>query len=51
MFRSHGTTQVVLAGLVPATHDLLGCAKDVGARHKAGHDDREIVRPRYRNEF
>jgi hypothetical protein len=26
-----------MAGLVPATHALLGCTKDVGARHKAGH--------------
>jgi hypothetical protein len=40
-----------MAGLVPATHALLGCAKDVGARHKAGHDNREIVRPPDRNQF
>jgi hypothetical protein len=35
--------QCVMAGLVPATHVLLGGAKDVGARHKAGHDDGETV--------
>jgi hypothetical protein len=28
---------------------LLGGAKDVGARHKAGHDDGEIVPQRDRN--
>jgi hypothetical protein len=29
----------VMAGLVPAIHDLLSDAKkDVDARHKAGHD-------------
>src|SRR5258706_15318415 len=44
MFRSRGIAQFVMAGLVPATHALLGCAKDVGARQKAGHDNREIVR-------
>jgi hypothetical protein len=44
MFRSLGIAQCVMAGLVPATHALLGCTKDVGARHKAGHDDGEIVR-------
>ncbi len=37
-------TQRVMAGLVPATHALLSGKKDVGARHKTGHDDREIVR-------
>jgi hypothetical protein len=37
-----------MAGLVPATHALLRGAEDVGARHKAGHDDRETVRPRPR---
>jgi hypothetical protein len=29
---------VVMAGLVPAIHDL-GSKEDVDARHKAGHDD------------
>ena len=30
----------VMAGLVPAIHVFLACgAKDVDARHKAGHDD------------
>jgi hypothetical protein len=50
MFRSRGTAQFVMGrpralrpGGVPATHVLLGGAKDVGARHKAGHDDGEIV--------
>jgi hypothetical protein len=28
----------VMAGLVPAIHDLFLC-KDVDARHKAGHDN------------
>ena len=29
-----------MAGLVPAIHVFLACgAKDVDARHKAGHDD------------
>jgi hypothetical protein len=28
-----------MAGLVPAIHVLLGCTKDVDARHKAGHDE------------
>ena len=32
---------VVMAGLVPAIHDLL-VAEDVDARHKAGHDDGEV---------
>jgi hypothetical protein len=50
MFRSRGTTRFVMAGLVPATHALLGRAKDVDARHKAGHDNREIVRPSDRNQ-
>ena len=30
---------IVMAGLVPAIHDLLLFAKDVDARHKAGHDE------------
>jgi hypothetical protein len=65
MFRSRGATQFVMAapghfrpGGVPATHALLGCAKDVGARHNprdevpgGGHDNREIVRRRDRNEL
>jgi hypothetical protein len=32
----------VMAGLVPAIHVLLSRRKDVDARHKAGHDEREI---------
>ena len=34
-----------MAGLVPATYVLLPAwpKQDVGARHKAGHDDREVV--------
>jgi hypothetical protein len=40
-----------MAGLVPATHALLSGTKDVGARHKAGHDDREIVRQPDRNQL
>jgi hypothetical protein len=28
----------VMAGLVPAIHDLLYIKQDVDARHKAGHD-------------
>jgi hypothetical protein len=34
-----------MAGLVPAIHVLLTCIeskKGVDARHKAGHDEREI---------
>jgi hypothetical protein len=33
-----------MAGLVPAIHvsTLLSRKKDVDARHKAGHDEREI---------
>ena len=38
-----------MAGLVPATHVLLCGTKDVGARHKAGHDDGETVHQRERN--
>jgi len=30
-----------MAGLVPAIHALLS-KKDVDARHKAGHDEREV---------
>jgi hypothetical protein len=32
-----------MAGLVPAIHALLADPKGVDARHKAGHDDGEIV--------
>jgi hypothetical protein len=32
-----------MAGLVPAIHVFLVLKKVVDARHKAGHDDREIV--------
>jgi hypothetical protein len=38
-----------MAGLVPATHVLLCGAQDVGARHKAGHDDGDAVHQRDRN--
>jgi hypothetical protein len=31
-------------------HALLRGAEDVGARHKAGHDDREIVHQSDRNQ-
>ena len=33
-------SSLVMAGLVPAIHVLLSC-KDVDARNKCGHDDRE----------
>jgi hypothetical protein len=34
----------VMAGLVPAIHALgFECAKDVDARHKAGHDDFSLM--------
>jgi hypothetical protein len=34
------SVDAVMAGLVPAIHVFLACgAKDVDARHKAGHDD------------
>ena len=41
MFRSHGNAHSVMAGPVPATYALLAAwlKQDVGARHKAGHDD------------
>jgi hypothetical protein len=29
----------VMAGLVPAIHAFVTCAKDMDARHKAGHDE------------
>jgi hypothetical protein len=32
-----------MAGLDPAIHVLLPEAKDVDARHEAGHDDGEIA--------
>jgi hypothetical protein len=53
MFGLRGTTQFVMAGLVPATHALLAASpkQGVGARHKAGHDNREIVRPPDRNQL
>jgi tripartite-type tricarboxylate transporter receptor subunit TctC len=42
-----------MAGLVPATYALLAAwlKQDVGARHKAGHDDREIVRQPDQNQL
>jgi hypothetical protein len=53
MIRSRGITQCVMAGLVPATHALLAAwlKQDVGARHKAGHDDRVILRQPDRNQL
>ena len=35
----------VMAGLVPAIHDLTHAWKDVDARHKAGHDDADRTAP------
>jgi hypothetical protein len=32
------TLPFVMAGLVPAIHDILARGQDVDARHKAGHD-------------
>ena len=32
-----------MAGLVPAIHVFRAARKDVDARHKAGHDGREIA--------
>jgi hypothetical protein len=32
-----------MAGLVPAIHVLLRGAKDVDARHKAGHDEFNLL--------
>jgi hypothetical protein len=42
-----------MAGLVPATYALLAAwlKQDVGARHKAGHDGREIVRQPDQNQL
>jgi hypothetical protein len=38
----HTISLRVMAGLVPATHVFLGRSKQgVGARHRAGHDERE----------
>jgi hypothetical protein len=51
MFRSREITQCVMAGLVPATYVFLCGMQDVGARHKAGHDDREIVPPPGQNQL
>jgi hypothetical protein len=34
----------VMAGHAPAIHAFACFAKDADARHRAGHDDREIVR-------
>jgi hypothetical protein len=31
-----------MAGLVPAIHALILAEEDVDARHKAGHDEREV---------
>jgi hypothetical protein len=36
------TKGAVMAGLVPAIHDLSCRAKNVDARHKAGHDEKRI---------
>jgi hypothetical protein len=36
----------VMAGLVPATQDLLAAWVIMGGRHKGGHDDFEMSEPR-----
>jgi hypothetical protein len=41
MNKSAPHTNAVMAGLVPAIHDLTPYTKDVNARHEAGHDDAE----------
>ena len=41
---------IVMAGPVPAIHVLATSQKDVDARDKRGHDERD-VRPRYSNPF
>src|SRR6185369_7972894 len=41
-----GPKQAVMAGLVPAIHDLSSRAKNVDARHKAGHDELRARRHR-----
>jgi hypothetical protein len=38
-------TNAVMAGLVPAIHDLTRGTKAVDARHRAGHDDAERFVP------
>ncbi len=37
-----GPSNVVMAGLVPAIHALAKVKEGVDARHKAGHDTREM---------
>jgi hypothetical protein len=67
MIRSRIITPCVMAGIarapakapedgrkrpyVPTTHALLIGTKGVGARHKAGHDDGEIVHRPDRNQL
>ena len=41
VMRDIGKPDFVMAGLVPAIHVLLLLVKDVDARHKAGHDERD----------
>ena len=42
VMRDIGKAEFVMAGLVPAIHVLLLLVtKDVDARHKAGHDERD----------
>jgi hypothetical protein len=46
MHNNSSATDTVMAGLVPAIHVLLLLRReDVDARHKAGHDAREIGAP------
>jgi uncharacterized membrane protein len=45
MMAGTNPSRVVMAGLVPAIHDLpAGWKKDVDARHKAGHDGLDMMR-------
>jgi hypothetical protein len=34
-----GCLRIVMAGLVPAIHDLCRCTKNVDARDEPGHDE------------
>jgi len=36
---SHNRFHIVMAGLVPAIHDLSRCTMNVDARDKPGHDE------------
>jgi hypothetical protein len=37
------TEDFVMAGLVPAIHVFFVSTQDVDARHKAGHDDGDMI--------